>query len=974
MTRAASIVRARLPGHRSFLGMSARPLVAVAIAASQALAQDGVAPDWAFQPLRVVQPPAVADAAWNTNAIDRFVYARLAAAGLQPAPLAERRTLIRRASFVLIGLPPSPAEVEAFVADDSPDAWARVVDRLLASPHYGEQQARAWLDLARYSDSNGLDENLAFANAWRYRDWVVKAHNDDLPYDRFVTLQLAGDLLAGDPAVGLDGDLATGFLALGPRMLAEQDKEKLVLDTVDEQLDLVGRTVLGLTIGCARCHDHKFDPISQRDYYALAGIFRSTKSFQDLGHVSKWFARELASDDAIAARRAAEHTRDDAAKALERAQADAHAEQRRALVADSGRYLLAGDELLARSVFVQAEAARATSLHADSEHWGDADTTVLHTTKVGEQFAEWAIELPGAGRWHLAVRCASEESRPMRVRLDGAVAADKVLVETTGGWLPAHQQWFDVAAFDASAGSHVLRLEGHGAHVPHLDCLLLTPADANASDLLPVIVRHAAAVLAVQLKQPLLAFWKALADGPADEFGARVAAAQGKGGLAAILLGGLPPASPRELAARVQTFLATAAAAADAAAKGTDKQTEKKDDKKPVHLAEPQLEAARALLFDRGGLLALPPAALRPFLPATTLARLQELGTQRDRAAAAVPAPAPTAMCVAEETVKDLPVLYRGNHLAPADAPTPRGVPAVFASFVPAPSMPATQSGRVELARWLFAPEQALAARVQANRIWQRAFGDGLVRSPSNFGRRGDRPVHVELLDWVADSLRANGWSQKHLWRELLLSRTWQLACGAPADAALRDPENRLFGHRQRQRLAAEGIRDAMLATAGTLDRTPGGSLLATGDRDYVTNDQSNDAAKYDAPRRSLYLPIIRNAMYDLFVAFDYGDPSVHLEQRAQSAVAPQALFLLNAPFVREQAKLLAARALAAAGDDDARIAWLWREAFARTASAHERTAAAAWLATARSTGDEVRAWAGLAQALFASNEFVYVD
>ena len=379
---------ARLLAHAALaVSACASAIGASALAfATSASAQAPVDPDWALRPLRAVAPPTASDPVWNAHPIDRFVHAAAAGRDLVPAPLADRRTLLRRASFTLTGLPPTAAEVEAFVADPADDdtAFARVVDRLLASPHHGEHQARHWLDLARYSDSNGLDENLAFANAWRYRDWVVQAHNQDLPYDRFVAMQIAGDLLVEDPAVGVEGYVATGFLALGPRMLAEQDKEKLVLDTVDEQVDLVGRTVLGLTIGCARCHDHKFDPIPTADYYALAGVFRSSKSFHNLDHVSRWFDREAASDAAVAARKAAEARRGEAEKAYTAAAAAAAAQLRDRLVGDAGRYLLAGHELLMRSLFTQAEAAVATSLGADDRNYGDAATTILHTQRGGE--------------------------------------------------------------------------------------------------------------------------------------------------------------------------------------------------------------------------------------------------------------------------------------------------------------------------------------------------------------------------------------------------------------------------------------------------------------------------------------------------------------------------------------------------------------------------------------------------------------
>ncbi len=948
--------------------MQPRRLLAVALTLAPGFAQEPASSDWAFAPLQNVAPPAARDAAWNAP-IDRFVREQLDGAGLQPAPTADLRTLLRRASFVLTGLPPAPEDVEALLADPSPDAFARVVDRLLASPHFGEHQARHWLDLARYSDSNGLDENLAFANAFRYRDWVVRAHNDDLPYDRFVSMQIAGDLLAADPAVGIDGHVATGFLAMGPRMLAEQDKEKLVLDTIDEQLDLVGRTVLGLTIGCARCHDHKFDPISQRDYYALAGIFRSTTAFHDLGHVSKWFDRELADDAAIAARLAAEKARKQAKERLDAATAAALATQRETLVADAGRYLLAGTTLAARSVFTQAETAAATSLHADASHWGDAQTTVLHTHRAGEQFAEWTFTTAAAGRHRLFVRYAAAESRPMRVLVDGTVAAEQALAATTGGWLPAHQQWHEAAVLDGSGSAQSLRLIAHGPHVPHLDAWMLCPTDHDAGTLLPPVVQQAALVVASRTGDPLLTFWRRLVDGDPAALPERVRAAQGKGGLAAALLDGDPPTSAASLALRVQDLFTRAEAATAAVRASRDA----KERDAPVRLDDTTLEAARALLFEGAGLLTLPVRTLRPFVPATTLAELEALQQQHAAAAAAVPAKAPMTMCVAEATVKELPLHYRGNHLTLAPVATPRAMLSVFASFVPAPPIPADHSGRREFTQWLFAPEQALAARVAANRIWQRAFGQGLVRSPSNFGRRGDQPVHTALLDWLAADLRAHGWSQKQLWRRILLSRTWQQSVVATPQALERDPDNRLHGRWQRQRLPAEAIRDGMLAIAGTLDRSLGGSLLTTDDRAYVTNDQSNDAARYDSRRRSLYLPVIRNAMFDFYAAFDYADPSVHLEQRPQSATAPQALWLLNAPFVREQSKALAERGQAVATDDDGRIAFLWRAVHARAPSPTERAAAARWLAAGPQLGD-AEPWLRLAQALFLSNEFLHVD
>lgn len=251
---------------------------------------------WDFKPPAAPPSPAVRDKSWPRSRLDHFVLARLEERGLTPARPADRRSLIRRATFDLIGLPPTPDEVDAFVNDLSPQAFAKVVDRLLASPHYGERWGRHWLDVVRYADSNGLDENVAFGNAWRYRDYVVAAFNQDMPYDQFLLEQIAGDLLpAPGPEVKDRLLIATGFLALGPKVLAEVDERKMEMDIIDEQVDTFGRVALGLTLGCARCHDHKFDPFTMEDYYGLAGIFKSTRTMETFTKIARWHENPLQS-------------------------------------------------------------------------------------------------------------------------------------------------------------------------------------------------------------------------------------------------------------------------------------------------------------------------------------------------------------------------------------------------------------------------------------------------------------------------------------------------------------------------------------------------------------------------------------------------------------------------------------------------------------------------------------------------------
>ncbi len=285
---------------------------------------------WAFQRPVAAAVPAVKDLQWVQSPVDAFVLAKLESKGLRPARPANRRTLIRRATFDLTGLPPTPAEVEAFLNDRSPDAFAKVVDRLLSSPRYGERWGRHWLDVARYADSNGMDENLVQGNAWRYRDYVIRAFNRDLPYNQFVREQLAGDLLpSASEAEQIERIVATGFLSLGPKMLAEDDPVKMEMDIVDEQVDTTGKAFLGLTLGCARCHDHKFDPVPTADYYSLAGVFKSTKTMDHFRVVARWHERPLPNRDALA--RQQEHQKKIDAKRAAIAKAAGNAATRKRL-------------------------------------------------------------------------------------------------------------------------------------------------------------------------------------------------------------------------------------------------------------------------------------------------------------------------------------------------------------------------------------------------------------------------------------------------------------------------------------------------------------------------------------------------------------------------------------------------------------------------------------------------------------------
>ncbi len=752
---------------------------------------------WSFAPLLRVEPPEGDCAA---SPIDGFLRAKLTEKALKPAPPADRRTLIRRATFDVIGLPPTPAEVDAFVADTEPGAFARVVERLLASPQYGERWGRHWLDVARYADSNGMDENIAFGNAWRYRDYVVRAFNEDKPFDQFLIEQIAGDLLPRSE----EAMTGTGFLALGARVLAEPDLQKLEMDIIDEQIDTVGKAFLGMTLGCVRCHDHKFDPVTQEDYYALAAIFRSTRSLaaEKKGAIKFWFEHSLATPQQLE-----EKTKFEAELKEKKAKVTVFTASARNVV-KAGVQSRAVDYLAAASVL---------SLGAQAKE------------------VQWVAK--GRG-------------------LDGE------FLRRCRGYLDAHPE------------------------------------------------------------HPVFRVWRECAQ-RGDSEGVR--------------------------AHYTQVF-----SEALVVKKG------------------PAYDA----LMDAKGFLALP-AKDAEVLDAKTLAEAAAMN--KEVAAFELKQPELPALMGVEDgaVLKTLPVHIRGSYLA-LGKPVERGFPEVMRPVDSRPILPAKRSGRLELARWLAGSEHPLTARVLVNRVWRWHFGQGIVASTDNFGLLGGTPSHPELLDWLARTFIESGWSIKDLHRVIMASAAYQQAsapvpstAGAP-DPRLVDPENRLLWRANIQRLEAEQIRDAMLFVSGWLDLTAGGKTIPLRNREFVFNHTSKDATTYESARRALYLPIIRNHLYDMLEGFDYPDPTMPTGSRNSTVVAPQALIMMNAPVVLESAKRLAKR-LGWVVDERARVQEVYRMLYGRPATAREVADTLALVRDLSAEEGDERGWVLAAQALFAANEFIYL-
>ena len=845
---------------------------------------------WCYQPLQRSLPPAVQHTAWPRTDADRFLLAALEAKGLQPVADADRATLARRAYFDLLGLPPTPEQMDDFANDSRPDAFARLVDQLLASPHFGEHWGRHWLDVVRFAESVTL-RGTVFKEAWRYRDYVIDAFNRDWPYDQFLREQVAGDLL---PASTRDERrrqiIATAFLAVGPTNFEEQDKKLLRMDVVDEQLDTIGKAFLAQTVGCARCHDHKFDPIPTRDYYAMAGILRSTRTLTN-ANVSGWIEVPLPVEP----------------------------EQEQILVAHE-----AAVTALAAEIKSVKDAARALAGKSGEPGAGSAGSTNAASIIA-------AHDLPG-------------------------VVVDSAQARQVGEW--KHSQFSkhyigDGYFHDDNKGkgekslTFQPELPRAGTYAVRLAYIHAPSRASNA----PVTIFHAEGETTVSVNQQ---------EAPVVE-GRFVSLGQFRfeqNGFGHVLVS--TEGTKGYVTADAVQFLSTDEVAAD-----VSRLVSKKNSTTVPHSpGTPNRVASDTKALEE------------------KLKQLQNSGPKR-----------PMAMSVKDEdVVGDAPIHIRGSVERLGDV-APRGFLTV-ATRAPAPSISATQSGRKELGDWLAHPSNPLPARVMANRIWLWLMGEGLVRTPDNFGTSGEAPTHPELLDHLAARFIAQGWSVKQLVREIMLSRVYQLASlpatgsnqysvisnqfsvGRPAagrtedwklntEHSALDPDNRLLGRMNRRRLHAECLRDAILAISGQLD-------LAAGGRTFPATLAADFGYQCTEPRRSVYVPIFRNALPEIFDVFDFASPNTVTGRRNVSTVAPQALFLMNHPFLMDQSGAAARRLLAQPNlDDAARVTRAYRLTLGRPPTPSERAQALRHLGRP-AVPDE--AWTELFHALFASMDFRHLN
>jgi hypothetical protein len=784
---------------------------------------------WSFKPPVNHPVPMVKDPSWPTSEMDRFILARLESENLTPSGDASKHTLLRRVFYDLIGLPPSPEEMKSFLDDTSHSAFESVVDDLLARPEFGERWGRHWLDVTRFAESSGGGRSLVFPDAWRFRDYVIDSFNQDKPYNQLVREHLAGDLLSHSSVEQRNTQLiGSGYLVLGALNYELQDHELLKMEFVDEQIDTLGRTFLGMTLGCARCHDHKFDPIPTADYYALAGIFQSTKSMGE-GSAASGVTSFATTKLEVTNSGEIEQARESLAKL---------STQIFTLKSQLGKELSQGS----------LNPADLPGIVIDS-----AEAKLIGDWKKSSQTSPWV----GEGYLH-----------------DENLLKGKKQVEFSTT-LPETKSYEVLVAY--SAGS-------------------------NRATNVPVIIRHADGETTISIDQSK----------PALIYGCFIS------------VGTFPFTKDQSASITISTQGTTNHVIAD------------------------------AVSFVAPGSFKTPSSDRQK-----NAAKLKNLEKEHKSLTSNFKKLQPVTMAVSEaDTIADGHVHIRGQ-VRNKGPKVPRGFITVAMKPETSANIPAKHSGRLELAHWIADPENPLTARVMANRIWKYLLGEGIVRTPDNFGQTGELPSHPELLDYLALRFIEDDWSIKSLIREITLSRTYQLSSQTTHH---RDPENRLFGRAPRKRLEAELIRDTALFVSGQFNPARGGPTIRKAGQ-YDLN------YTFDSTRRSVYVPWFRNSMLDLFEVFDAPNPNLVVGKRTVTNLPTQALFLMNSSFIREQANLTAQRLLS----EKATITGAYLLILSRPPSQSEDASTQSFLDQFKPDQQE-EAWTQVCQTLFACIDFRFLD
>ena len=824
---------------------------------------------WAFV-APVPQPvPAVKQAGWARGPVDRFVLARLEQEKLRPSPEADKSALLRRVSLDLTGLPPTPEEREAFLADATPDAYEKQVDRLLASPRYGERWASLWLDLARYGDTKGFEKDRARPGAWTYRDWVIAALNRNMPYDQFVTRQVAGDLM---PGARFSDRIATAFHRMTPANdEGGTDNEEFRLAAVMDRAATTWSVLNGVSFNCVQCHAHPYDPIRHGEYYKFLAFFNTTRD-ADIA-----FDRTLDEDWPVLS-----------------------------VPTDTSRYGEADRlqrgiaELRARLVAGSRATAGATR---DWTLLPVTGGTVSEALGLEHAIAELKLRPASAGRDR---QVGELQKRLGPARKQPPVAGFRLkdgMAEKTGT-VPMN------SAYDLALRAAVPRLTAIRIEVPPAD-----PAKAIHSPEKGFVTSHIQA-------------WLVLADGTEQPIPLRALAPDAVetlyGNMARMVRnlpgGGAPDqAMTRYVAhggfmANPSLFRTRSVVAVPETPLEIPKGATLK-----LRLIQTEPINAESSPPPRLRVLASNEARWTAYAPGRDMARLEEL----ERALRAIPG-VPLPVMVEQSVHERRPTLQfdRGSFLTQVGPPLPADVPSVF------PRLPAdAPRNRLTLAKWFFSPGQPLTARVAVNRAWEQLFGTGLVETMEDFGSAGERPSHPELLDWLSLHFQNDlHWNSKALLRELVTSAAYRQQAATTPALLEKDPRNRLLARGPQQRLTAEMVRDQALQAAGLLNPSMGGPPVMPPQPEGVWNVDANNPARWvnatgpDRYRRAIYTYIKRTAIYPSFVTFDAADRQLSVPRRLPTNTPLQALVTLNDPVYHEATQVLAQRMTRASPVLDGRL------------------------------------------------------
>lgn len=937
---------------------------------------------WSFQPVMRQEIPKTQNPDWPRNPIDAFILHRLEAAKLGPASPASKRTWLRRVTYDLTGLPPTPEETQRFLSDKSPDAYEKVVERLLSSPSYGERWARHWLDLVRFAETSGHEFDYEIEHAALYRDYVVRALNADVSYDQFVTEHIAGDLLQEPrrhPVTGTNESIiGTGFYWFGQGKHSPVDLLAEECDTIDNQLDVLGKTFLGLTIACARCHDHKFDPITTEDYYAMTGYLQSSRrqyAFIDPPERVESLITELQEAQKARSRilsqvvhRELNRGNDFIDQILKATDEAAGKDPSHPLYAwavlssvnDANEFQSAKAQLIRQMSELQ-QAANSKDVFADStkeslKDWSQAghafqrglasSGSIITDNNRLELAAPRAINsgnvsgrLKGelrsptfqiSNRYiHYRMRRVGGPANPGRGTKNGQVHlivdGFHFIKDPLYGQLSINVEkdaafrWYrqDLEKFQGK-GAYIEVQDDDEGHLI-IDRILFSD-EAPPPEPPNTLVLGLLSQTDITSPQDLRAgyvqlFQKVLNQWDADQW---------------------------ELPAQARDGIAILNAMLDAVSLS-------------MQLTKEESAEFNALTERLSQLEALLPEPRR-------------------------------AIAMTDGTGENAHVLIRGNSTKPGSL-VPRRFLQVFQEETQL--TPAEGSGRLELARQITDPDNPLTARVLVNRLWLHHFGRGLVPTPDDFGKMGTPPSHPELLDWLAAEFVESGWSIKHIHRLMVLSNTYRMTsrlephsqlATSDLDPEAVDPNNLLLHRMPVRRLEAEAIRDAVLAVSGRLELRMEGQSVPP----YLTpfmegRGRPAQSGPLDgAGRRSLYINVRRNFLTPMFLAFDYPTPFSTMGRRSVSNVPAQGLTMMNNPFILEQARVWADCVLAEKhASPESRVQELYELAYARPATKAELTAALKFLETQGqdySGPNDPRTWADLCHVLFNVKEFLFIE